>query len=170
MKKNIIILLCLIIILSLIFCLLAYSIKNKKPPKHTSSSQEFYKKNCHVIIDDIKYTDVYAEIVKGHLHISLIDFLNKLDFIIRWQNDCEIFILRGNKAYILNLEKKSLIEHDKNFNMLDPPPGCTYYYCTVVNKTLIIDEDTLRVVMKFLEKNLIIDIDNQNCIVSISSR
>lgn len=86
------------------------------------------------------------------LRIPLLAVLNHLEYEITPQNENIIELKKNDKVFILDLEQLSLLggEH-KGMNYLTCPPGSVCYYCQRKEDDIILDMNTLDVVLWLME-------------------
>jgi len=102
--------------------------------------------------------------------LPLIDVLESLDLNIVWLNDDDAIISSSDVQLTLSLSEKTLIDNRIGDNWLMPAPGIINYYCKVENKNIIVDDNTLHVILTELGIKAEIDINRVQNKIDIAYR
>lgn len=124
-------------------------------------------------------TDINAYLIhKEFAELPLTKVLNGLGATTEWIDDKNAKIVLKDRKYTLfvgdtslpYLGGTSLMEDDKNLNLLMCPPGSTTYSCKAADKEVIVDSNTILDYMYFMGENISIDIDVSKSCVYITER
>ncbi len=137
------------------------------------NNMELSHKQGILFIKGCQVENTNVIVYKDYAILPFLKILSAFDYKIQWISDTEVNITNSHGAYILNIKEKTLLEENPilyNFNLLIPPPGSIHYYCEVKDKEILIDQSTVVVIMKLMNKNIKISSDFDNAIVSVTER
>lgn len=131
--------------------------------------KESYPKKAYLLINDEIYND-NSEIYHGYAMLPMLFVCEKYGATVDWLDDENAEISYNNTILTLSLSEESLIEHTFGNELLTPVPGSSSFHCLVTENDVILDDDTLRVILNYLFNiQTEIYIDYQRCKVSIET-
>ena len=102
--------------------------------------------------------------------LPLIEVLESFGMDVVWLNDDNAIISSSDAQLTLSLSEKTLIDNRIGDNWLRPVPGIVNYYCKVENKNIIVDDNTLHVILTELGIKVEIDINRVQNKIDIAYR
>ena len=126
----------------------------RKPPK-----QGILIVNGTVLNSGCELRDQY------HGVLPLLEVLEGLGVTVIRTDDCAE-IINGDTR--LSLSNSQLIDTETGMDWLTPAPGTTYYICTPTETDVLVDENTLSVVLHALEIRAEINIHYQKGEISVT--
>ncbi len=127
---------------------------------------------------DVKIYDERIEVYNGekyetnitYAHVPLLKVLNKIGAKVEWTKNDIAIITINNLKYTLDLTKKTLVESNTEDDLIIPAPGCETFYCFSVDNDIILDETTVKYILKCMGEPCYINIDSVNFVVNIIPR
>ena len=102
-----------------------------------------------------------------YAELPLTEVMNSLGMEVSWIDNNVAKVTYKTKKYTLNTSEISLIEDGDSFNLLFPPPGGNRI-STVLEKELILDDNTVESAMYLIGIKLWIRIDHKEQVVYIT--
>ena len=115
-------------------------------------------------------TDQNVTVYRRTAYVPALEVLTAIGADITWLDDEQAVISYKDNKYQLNLSEALLVEENDNFNLIEVPPDAKNYYCKAIDREIILDIETLRVMLELMGEKVMIDISYKDSLVLIQVR
>lgn len=163
MKKKLILILsgCLLLVAGIAGAIVLLG--KPAPENCTPESGTLYVNGREITSENVTIYSNYAD-------LPLTEVMKALEISVEWIDKSTAEITCNSKEYILNLVEVTLTDYGRDNNFLIPAPGDRTFHCTVLEKELVLDDNTVHSIMYAMENNISISIDHEKSIVYVTER
>ena len=112
--------------------------------------KESYPKKASLVINGETIRNGNVEIYHEYATLPMLLIIEKCGASVNYLDDKNVEISYNNTVLTLSLPEKSLIEHEFGNELLTPVPGSSSFHCLVIDNDVILDNDTLCVILNYL--------------------
>ena len=116
----------------------------------TNINRKAMPKKATLFINGYPLLNNEVMICGDHAEMPLVETLLHFDCSVAWDSKETATLEYGGKTLQLSLVNKSLRDLDTGNNLLKMAPGGKYFCCDAIEKDIVVDETTLRHVLRFL--------------------
>ncbi|MBO5356298.1 MAG: hypothetical protein J6A95_00895 [Clostridia bacterium] len=129
----------------------------------TSENVKIYNEDIEVF-----YGETYV-INVTYAHIPLMPILRHIGAKVNWITDYFAIITMKDSKYVLNLKNLTFKKIGIWQDMIIPTPGTEVFYCNAINNDIILDDTTIKSLMKQICGSCHVTIDETNLVVNVET-